>query len=171
MRPKPTIISRKHDMPRTNNRVQPPGLEQPTRSLDKANQQPRATETNLTTELTKEHRVITQHFEQLRTNTVETENNGSNRKTLYGQLAESLNNHFRREEQLLFPALGLSLGSAICNRLREEHGEITNIATKLSRSDTGSQESCGQLEQLFRAHISTEENVLFWYLDLQQAKQ
>jgi len=86
----------------------------------------------------------------------------------FNQLVESINNHFRREEQLLFPVLDHALGSAIRDRLRGEHAEITSIAMKLSRETRLPEESFSKLEELFRAHTSTEENVLFWYLDLLQ---
>jgi iron-sulfur cluster repair protein YtfE (RIC family) len=86
----------------------------------------------------------------------------------FTKLAESLNEHFRREEQLLFPILGRSLGSGICDRLKNEHEEILSIAKTLSVQTRPLEESFSHLEQLFRAHISIEENVLFWYLDLQQ---
>jgi iron-sulfur cluster repair protein YtfE (RIC family) len=87
---------------------------------------------------------------------------------LFAQLAGSLDEHFRKEEQLLFPILGRSLGSDICERLSNEHAEIVNITRNLSAQTRPLEESFNHLEQLFRAHTSTEENVLFWYLDLQQ---
>jgi iron-sulfur cluster repair protein YtfE (RIC family) len=87
---------------------------------------------------------------------------------LFTQLAESLNEHFKREEQLLFPLLSRSLGSGICDRLKNEHEEILSTAKKFSVQTRPLEESFSHLEQLFRAHISTEENVLFWYLDLKQ---
>lgn len=86
----------------------------------------------------------------------------------FTQLAESLNEHFKKEEQLLFPLLKRSLGSNICDRLKNEHAEIMNIAKKLSTEARPVEESFSHLEQLFQGHISTEENVLFWYLDVQQ---
>jgi iron-sulfur cluster repair protein YtfE (RIC family) len=90
--------------------------------------------------------------------------------TLLIQLAESLNEHFRSEEQHLFPLLSSCLGSGICDRLNNEHAEILSIAKKLSVQTRPPEESLSHLEQLFCAHISTEENVLFWYLDLQSVE-
>jgi iron-sulfur cluster repair protein YtfE (RIC family) len=85
----------------------------------------------------------------------------------FTKLAEALNEHFKREEQLVFPLLSRSLRSGVCDRLKNEHTQILSIAKKLNVK-TRPLESFSNLEQLFRAHISTEENVLFWYLDLQQ---
>jgi iron-sulfur cluster repair protein YtfE (RIC family) len=87
------------------------------------------------------------------------------------KLAESLDEHFRREEQFLFPILDRSLGSAICDRLKGEHAEIMNTVKKLNQQLNPLKELFNHLEQMFRAHISTEENVLFWYLDLQKPTQ
>jgi len=158
-------------MLRPDTLAHPHTSQQPTKSSEKATQQTRTIGTKLTTELTEEHRAIAYRFEQLRANVREIENNTSSRKTLYGQLAESLNYHFRREEELMFPKLDLSLGSAVSSRLRKEHAEILNITASLSVSDPEGRDSFGQLERLFRVHISTEENVLFWYLDLLDLQQ
>jgi len=92
----------------------------------------------------------------------------SSEAMLFTELAEALNEHFKREEQLLFPLLSRSLGSGICDRLENEHAKILSIAKKLNVQTRPLEESFSNLEQLFLAHISTEENVLFWYLDLQQ---
>lgn len=127
-------------------------------------------DSRLTVQLTSEHKTITRDLGRLRPRGGKLDiGSRSAEAMLFTQLAESLNEHFRREEQLLFPLLSRSLGSGICHRLRDEHAEILSIARKLSRTQTRPlEESINHLEQLFRAHISTEENVLFWYLDLQQ---
>jgi iron-sulfur cluster repair protein YtfE (RIC family) len=95
----------------------------------------------------------------------------SSEAMLFTKLAESLNEHFKKEEQFLFPILCRSLSSDICDRLKNEHAKIMNIAKKLSVQTRSPEEFFSHLEQLFRAHISTEENVLFWYLDLQQPSE
>jgi iron-sulfur cluster repair protein YtfE (RIC family) len=96
--------------------------------------------------------------------------NLSGETVLFTQLAASLDEHFRREEKLLFPILSRSLGSGILDRLNSEHAEIISLAKKMNAQDSSLEESFSHLEQLFRAHISTEENVLFWYLDLELAQ-
>jgi hypothetical protein len=68
----------------------------------------------------------------------------------------------------LVPLLNRALGSDICDRLNGEHAEIMSIAKRLSAQTGQHEERFTHLEQLFRAHISTEENVLFWYLELQR---
>jgi hemerythrin-like domain-containing protein len=124
---------------------------------------------SLTVRLTSEHRAITRDLGRLRAATRKLESGDRfSEALLFTKLAESLNEHFRREEQLLFPLLSRSLSSGICDRLKNEHEEILSIAKKLSVQSRPLEELFSHLKQLFRAHISTEENVLFWYLDLQQ---
>ena len=126
-------------------------------------------DSRLTVQLTNEHREISRDLEGLRARARESEVVAQSSRIMYfNQLTESINDHFRREEQLLFPVLDRALGSAICDRLRGEHAEITSIAKKLSQETRLPEESFSKLEELFRAHTSTEENVLFWYLDLKQ---
>jgi hemerythrin-like domain-containing protein len=129
-------------------------------------------DSRLTVRLTNEHRVITRDLGRLRASPGKLEvGDRSTEAMLFTQLAESLNEHFRIEEQLLFPLLSRSLGSDICDRLNNEHAEILSIAKKMSVQTRPLEESLSHMEQLFRAHISTEENVLFWYLDLQQSTE
>jgi len=89
----------------------------------------------------------------------------------FTQFAKTLKDHFRREEQLLFPLLRRSLGSDVCDRLKNECAEIVKVANQLTTQARPLKESFRHLEHLFRAHISTEENVLFWYLDLHQPSE
>jgi iron-sulfur cluster repair protein YtfE (RIC family) len=56
----------------------------------------------------------------------------------FTKLAESLNKHFKREEQILFPILGRSLGSDICDRLKNEHA-------RRSDKDWGKGEKLGEI--------------------------
>ncbi len=46
--------------------------------------------------------------------------------------------------------------------------EIMNAAQNLSKQNL-QKAPIANLEQLFLTHIATEENVLFWYLDVQHA--
>ena len=125
-------------------------------------------DSSLTVRLTNDHRAITRDLGRLRESAGKLEVNDRSTEAVLFKFAESLNEHFRREEQLLFPLLSRSLGSGICDRLNNEHAEILGVAKKLSVQAQPLEESLSHLEQLFGTHISTEENVLFWYLDLQQ---
>jgi iron-sulfur cluster repair protein YtfE (RIC family) len=126
-------------------------------------------DSKLTVQLTKEHRAITRDLERLKTGAGKLEAKyPSGEATDFIQLAESLDEHFKKEEQLLFPFLGRFLGSKICYKLNNEHAEIIEIARKLGLQIHPAEESVNHLEQLVRAHISIEENVLFWYFDVQQ---
>ena len=139
------------------------------RCVWEANKVEPGSDSKLTVQLTNEHREISRDLERLRAHARDSKVVAQSSRTMYfNQLAESINDHFRREEQMLFPVLDRALGSAICDRLRGEHAEITSIAKKLSQETRLPEESFSKLEELFRAHTSTEENVLFWYLDLQQ---
>ena len=86
---------------------------------------------------------------------------------LFTRLVESLNEHFRKEEQLLFPILIRCLGSDICGRLEDEDAKILGIAKRLRARTRPVKESFSNLERLIGTHISIEGNVLFWYIDLQ----
>ena len=118
-----------------------------------------------------EHRVITCSLTQLKASArkFETANQFST-VTLLTQLTELLSEHLRIEERLLFPMLSRCLGSHICDKLRDENAEIINVSKKLG-VQRPFQESFSRLEQLLRAHSSTEENVLFWYLEIQQTNE
>jgi hemerythrin-like domain-containing protein len=118
--------------------------------------------TKLTFELANEHRSIV-HDLQFLIAKVGQPPGRFNEITAFDRLARSLNDHFRKEEQLLFPRLNRSLGSVVCDRLASEHVEIMSLVKQLGPVG----ESCTRLEKLLQAHISVEENVLFWYIDLQ----
>jgi hemerythrin-like domain-containing protein len=129
-------------------------------------------DSKLTVRLTSEHRAIARGLRQLRAGAGKLEpDHLSSKVVLFSQLAEGLKKHFRKEEQLLFPLLGRSLGWGVCTKLKQEYAEIIDIAKKLSTQTGAGEDSFSYLEELFSAHISTEENVLFWYLDLQDSWQ
>jgi iron-sulfur cluster repair protein YtfE (RIC family) len=92
----------------------------------------------------------------------------SNYITAFNSLEQTLNEHFRKEERLLYPLLNRSLGSPVCDKLRAEHSEIMTLAKRSTKEALPLEESFSQLTQLLHAHMSTEENVLFWYLDMQK---
>ena len=122
----------------------------------------------LTADLTNDHKLIVQNLAQLM---------GRERKlkagrrftdtTALNRLERTLTKHFKKEEQLLYPLIKRSLGSAICNKLRTENSEIMNLTKRSTRKQLPPK-SFSRLTQLLHAHISTEENVLFWYLEVQQ---
>ena len=125
-------------------------------------------DSRLTVQLKNDHRAITCDLGRLRASGEESEVEGrSGEAMLLTHVIGSLTEHFQREEQFLFPMLSRSLGSGICDRLNDEHAEILRVAKELSAQTRPLEEQLTYLKQLFRAHISTEENVLFWYLDLQ----
>jgi len=147
----------------------PREFDQPTRCEEDGVSNER--DSRLTDRLTNDHKAITHDLGRLRATARKMEARDSSRGTiLFTELAEALNEHFKREEQLLFPLLSRSLGSGICDRLKNEHAEILSIAKKLKVQTQPNEEFVSSLEQLFRTHISTEENVLFWYLDLQPSE-
>jgi hemerythrin-like domain-containing protein len=113
-----------------------------------------------------DHRLIVADLELLKTNR-KREGGQSDEGNLLGRLAQSLNEHFSKEERLLFPLLNRSLGSTVCNKLSEENAEMLSVVRNDGGQVSASEESLGRLEQLLKSHISTEENVLFWYLDAQ----
>ena len=121
-------------------------------------------DSDITIQLTEEHREITRNLKQLNVS-----RRGSNSE-LFSQLANSLDAHFKKEEQLLFPRITRALGPFVCEKLTFEHTEIMKAAQNLGKQNVGNT-PIGRLEQLFLTHIGTEENVLFWYLDVEQAIQ
>jgi len=129
-----------------------------------------STGSTLTLELANDHRMIEHELQLLsaRVNQPQSSRRSSN-SALHNHLVQALNEHFRKEERLLYPRLSHALGSELCDRLRREHTQIMTIAKKSNQKGFRSLEAFGQLRQLFQAHISTEENVLFWYFEIQRA--
>jgi len=124
-------------------------------------------DSRLTVRLKNDHKAIVRDLERLSTKAKLEVRDRSGEAMLFTSLRESLNDHFRREEQILFPLLSRSLGSAVCDKLNNEHAEMLRIA-KLTEQTISFEEHVAQLKQLFHAHMSIEENVLLWYLDVQQ---
>jgi len=124
-------------------------------------------DSRLTVRLKNDHKAITRDLERLTRAKLEA-NDCSEKAIRFTRLEESLNDHFKTEEQLLFPLLSRSLGSGVCEKLNNEHVEMLRIAKKLTEQTRPSEEHVAHLKQLFYGHISTEENVLLWYLDVQQ---
>ena len=119
---------------------------------------------NLSLELMDDHRLILADFDILRVR-LQQGTNGHSQGLLFDRLAESLGGHFMKEERLLFPLLHRYLGSTICNQLNTENTEMISLAK--GQQGSLSEESFSRLEKLLKTHVSTEENVLFWYLDVE----
>jgi len=119
----------------------------------------------LTTELAEEHKEIVRQSDLL--NVVE----DNSKLNICIRLQQLFAQHCAKEQRLLYPLLRRYLDSNVCKLLTQEHKEISNAirkATEQIRDDN--KVACGglsQLDQLLRPHFSKEENVLFWYLDLQ----
>ena len=142
------------------------------RRLSRPNQVGIGREPGLTERLTNDHEAITRAMGRLSAIVGKSEiSERSSQTEFFTQFAKTLKDHFRREEQLLFPLLRRSLGSDVCDRLKNECAEIVKVANQLTTQARPLKESFRHLEHLFRAHISTEENVLFWYLDLHQPSE
>ena len=124
-------------------------------------------DSRLTVRLKNDHKAIVRDLERLSTKPRLEVSDRSGKAMLFTRLRESLNDHFKREEQILFPLLSRFLGSAVCDKLNNEHAEMLRIA-KLTEQTRPFEEHVAQLKQLFHAHMSIEENVLLWYLDVQQ---
>ena len=121
----------------------------------------------LTMDLIHDHKLIVADFELLRVKARVPETSGSpSEATLSNRLAQSLHEHFRKEERLLFPLISRYLGQPVCDELRNECAEILKIARSTGEQTSPLQESFARLEMLLQAHIAREENVLFWYLDV-----
>ena len=124
-----------------------------------------ANASELTARLMTDHNAINRELETLRTKLDDTDWLGE--AELFTRLEESLNSHFKTEEQLLFPLLRRSLGLGVCDKLSNEHAKMLRIAKKITGQTGPSDNFVAQLNQMFHAHTYTEENVLFWYLDTQ----
>jgi iron-sulfur cluster repair protein YtfE (RIC family) len=123
----------------------------------------------LTVNLTNDHRLIARNLDSLRARARHFEANSRSGDIIaFNRLEQTLDEHFRKEERLLYPLLNRSLGSSVCDKLRAEHSEIMTLARRSTKEALPLEESFSQLAHLLHAHMSTEENVLFWYLDIQQ---
>lgn len=122
----------------------------------------------LTTELAQEHKEIVRQSNLLKTKLVE----GNSKLTnICIRLQQLFAQHCAKEQHLLYPLLSRYLDSNVCKLLTQEHKEINNAMRKATEQIRGDSkvayEGSSRLDQLLRSHFSKEENVLFWYLDLQ----
>ena len=123
----------------------------------------------LTTELAEDHKEIVRQLDLLKARLKLVERNS---KPTIIRLQRLFVQHCAKEERLLYPLLSRYLNSNVCNLLTQEHEEISNTMRKIVVQIRGDDkathcELMSQLEQLLRAHFSKEEDVLFWYLDIQ----
>ena len=128
----------------------------------------------LTTELAEGHKEIVRQLDLLKA-TSELVEDISKLTIICIRLQQLFAQHCAKEQHLLYPLLSRYLDSNVSKLLTQEHKEIRNTMRKIAehvRSDAKAThwESMSQLDQLMRTHFSKEENVLFWYLDLQLAQ-
>ena len=114
-----------------------------------------------------DHKLIVADFE-LAAATKRANGGDLNQSPLMAHLTHSMSEHFRKEEHVLFPLLSRYLGSEICERLSGEHAEMMRIASPPNGENSSRDESFSHLGELLRAHFATEENVIFWYLDVRK---
>lgn len=133
---------------------------------DNAGKSPR-----LTTELAEDHKEIVQQLDLLKVTPKLIEGN-SKPTIICVRLQQLFAKHCAKEQRLLYPLLSRYLDSNVCKLLTQEHEAISNSMRKTAQQIRGDckathWESMSQLDQLLRSHFSKEENVLFWYLDVQ----
>jgi hemerythrin-like domain-containing protein len=123
----------------------------------------------LTTELAQDHEEIVRQLDLLKATPKLVERNS---KPTIIRLQRLFAQHCAKEERHLYPILNRYLHSNVCNLLTQEHEEISKTMRKAAEQIRGDGkdmhwESMSKLDQLLRSHFSKEENVLFWYLDVQ----
>ena len=123
----------------------------------------------LTTELAEDHKEIVRQLDLLKASPKLVE--GNSKPTII-RLQRLFAQHCAKEKRLLYPLLNRYLNSSVCNLLTQEHEEISKTMRKAAKQirDDGKAmhcESMSELDQLLCSHFSKEENVLFWYLDVQ----
>jgi len=125
-------------------------------------------------ELAEDHKEIVRQLDLLKATPKLVEGN-SKPTIICIRLQQLFAQHCAKERRLLYPPLSCYLDSNVCKLLTQEHEEISNIMRKIAEDirvdDKATHwESMSQLDQLLRSHFSKEENVLFWYLDVQLVK-
>jgi hemerythrin-like domain-containing protein len=126
----------------------------------------------LTTELAEDHKEIVRQLDLLKAAPKLVE--GNSILTII-RLKQLFAQHCAKEQRLLYPLLTRYLNTNVCKLLTQEHEAISNTMRKAAEQIRGDSKathwsSMSQLDQLFRSHFSKEENVLFWYLDVQLVK-
>ena len=125
----------------------------------------------LTTELAEDHKEIVRQLDLLKA-TPELVKGNSKPAIICIRLQQLFAQHCAKEHRLLYPLLSRYLDSNVCKLLTQEHEAISNTMRKAAEQIRGDGkathwESMSKLDQLLHSHFSKEENVLFWYLDVQ----
>ena len=153
-------------MKRKRKRKDDANCHQPRKSL-KNIRPPLPRRSKLTLDLMNDHKLIVADFE-LANARRGTHEGDLNQSSLMTRLTHSMSEHFSKEERVLFPLISRYLGSAIWERLSGEHAEMMRIASRPNGDISSRDESFSHLGELLRAHFATEENVIFWYLDVRK---
>jgi hemerythrin-like domain-containing protein len=125
----------------------------------------------LTTELAEDHMEILRKLDLLKATPKLVEDN-SKASIICMHLQQLFAQHRAKEQRFLYPLLNRYLDSNVCKLLTQEHEALSNAMRKAAEQIRGDGklrhwESMAQLDQMLRSHFSKEENVLFWYLDVQ----
>lgn len=123
----------------------------------------------LTTELAEDHKEIVRQLDLLKA-TPKLVEGKSKPTTICIRLQQLFAQHCTKEQRLLYPLLSRYLNSNVCKLLTQEHKAISNTMRKAAEQIRGKAthwESMLELDQMLHSHFSKEENVLFWYLDVQ----
>ena len=126
----------------------------------------------LTTALAEDHAEIVRQLDLLKATPTRDVDGNSKPTIICVRLQQLFAEHCAKEQRLLYPLLSRYLDADVCKLLTQEHEEISNKMRKAAEQIRGDGkpahwESMSQLDQLLRSHFSKEENVLFWYLDVQ----
>ena len=146
-------------------------LEMAQRSARRSVERNAGKNSRLTTELAEDHKKIVRQLDLLKATPKPVEGN-SKPPIICLRLKQMFAQHCAKEQRLLYPLLTRYLDSNVCKLLTQEHEAITNTMRKAAEQIRGDDEvthwdSMSQLDQMLRSHFSKEENVLFWYLDVQ----
>ncbi|MGA2791546.1 MAG: hemerythrin domain-containing protein [Candidatus Bathyarchaeia archaeon] len=125
----------------------------------------------LTFELAEDHKEILRQLDLLKV-TRKLVRSNSKPTIICIHLQQLFAQHCAREQRFLYPLLSRYLDSNVCKLLTQEHEALSNAMRKAVEQIRGNGkdtywESMSQLDQMLRSHFSKEENVLFWYLDVQ----
>jgi hemerythrin-like domain-containing protein len=123
----------------------------------------------LTTELAEDHKEIVRQLDLLKAKPKLVEGKPKP-YIIWTRLQQLFAEHCAKEKRLLYPLLIRYLDSNVCKLLTQEHETISSTMRTAAEQISGKAthwESMAQLDQLLRSHFSKEENVVFWYLDVQ----
>ncbi len=126
--------------------------------------------------LTEEHRKIISMVQGVESDLTSLKSGGSNSDTKQRieNLIEFLQKHIAKEEQVLFPVLSRMPGMdrMVINAMHLEHkkmnAELSRIVKHLNRAPLNQSllTSLQRTFNLLKAHISKEDNVLFWLAEI-----